>query len=145
MTTSLRTSLTSAVLSGDPLSEYQLEYFRERWKNRIHARVLRSFMDKANSENLTRADIARRLGKRPEQITRWLGAPGNWTLDTVSDLLLAMGQEPVADTIGLDRLPLSNRHYQWPTPTRASSNSDVTIAQPREFQEGGASAITVSS
>jgi hypothetical protein len=120
MTTYQKTSLISAVLSDAPLGEYEVEYFRQRWKNRMHARVLRSFLDKSSEEgNFTRADLARRLGKRPEQITRWLGAPGNWTMDTVSDLLLAMGQEPVADVMDLSELPLSNRHYERP---KGSSN-----------------------
>ena len=39
----------------------------------------------------TRADIGRALGKQPAQITRWLGSPGNWTLETFANLLLAMG------------------------------------------------------
>lgn len=44
---------------------------------------------------ITKATLARRLGKRPEIISRLLGAPGNWTLNTVSDLLFAIsGGEP---------------------------------------------------
>ena len=75
------------------LSPGTLSYFRERLRNRLHQLVLREFMRRENAGELTRADLARRLSKRPEQITRWLGAPGNWTLDTVSDLLLGMGME----------------------------------------------------
>jgi hypothetical protein len=47
------------------------------------------------NSGLSQADLARRLGKRPEIISRLLGAPGNWGLDTVSDLLFAIsGAEP---------------------------------------------------
>ena len=45
--------------------------------------------------------MARRIHKRPEQITRLLGAPGNWTLDTVSDLLLGMGFEPELSAVAI--------------------------------------------
>lgn len=87
-----RTWSTLEPSSDDALSPAQLNYFRERMRNRIHEAVLRKFL--AQSETgLTRAKLAKRLRKRPEQITRWLGAPGNWTLETVSDLLLAMNAE----------------------------------------------------
>ncbi|MDR7127080.1 hypothetical protein J2X53_003928 [Pseudorhodobacter sp. 4114] len=39
---------------------------------------------------LTKSDLAKMLNKRPEQITRWLGGPGNLTLDTLSELVFAM-------------------------------------------------------
>lgn len=38
---------------------------------------------------MSKADLARSLGKEPSQITRWLGSTGNLTLDTLSDLLFA--------------------------------------------------------
>lgn len=47
--------------------------------------------------------------KTPAQITRYLAAPGNWTIDTVSDLLLGMGGEPVLEVVAHlgDRLSIS--------------------------------------
>ena len=36
---------------------------------------------------ITKAELADRLGKGPDQINHWLATPGNWTLDTLSDLL----------------------------------------------------------
>jgi DNA-binding phage protein len=69
-----------------------IAYFQARLKNRLHELVLIEFM-KLEKRGFTKADMARRIHKKPEQITRLLGAPGNWTLDTVSDLLLAMNLE----------------------------------------------------
>lgn len=79
--------------SEEQLSAGQLGYFRARLRNAIHEAVLGKFIHEYESNGLTKARLAKRLGKRPEQITRWLAAPGNWTLETVSDLLLAMNSE----------------------------------------------------
>lgn len=68
-----------------------LSYMRERHRGNVYDLVLNEF----EKSGLTQAVIADRLGKAPEVISRWLGAPGNWTLDTVSDLLFSMsGAEP---------------------------------------------------
>ena len=68
-----------------------LGYFRARNRGRVHDLVLREF----ERAGISRATLARRLKKRPEVVTRMLGGPGNWTLDTVSDLLFAIaGGEP---------------------------------------------------
>jgi len=68
--------------------------------------VVTEFLKQEQESGLTRAEVARRIGRKPEQITRWLGAPGNWTVETVSDLLLAISKAEPA--IGLS--PLEGRH-----------------------------------
>jgi hypothetical protein len=90
MTTS-RTGFLSEILAGGKLSDATLGYFRERLRNRIHQFILRQFQH-GQQRGLTQADVARVLGRRPEQINRWLGTPGNWTLDTISDLMLAISK-----------------------------------------------------
>ena len=68
-----------------------LAYFRASLRDQFHDLVLQEFVSqKALDPDLTQAIIARRVGKRPEQINRWLGSSGNWTVDTLSDLLLAI-------------------------------------------------------
>lgn len=88
-----------SVLS-DPQSKIPpevLSYFRAWMKEKFHDLVLGEFVRrKRESPELTQVEIARRLGRRPEQVHRWLAAPGNWTLDTASDLLLAISASTAA-------------------------------------------------
>lgn len=105
VTTSHLTPLEVDILEAERLSKRTLAYFQERLRNRLHELVLLEYMEQVESSGLKKSDISERLGKDPAQITRWLGSPGNWTLNTVSDLLLAMRCEPglrvtkiVADT-----------------------------------------------
>ena len=79
---------------GQQISIGTLAYFRGRLMNRIHALVLEDFTKLENEKKITKADLARRIGREPAQITRWLGSPGNWTIETWSDLMLGMGHEP---------------------------------------------------
>jgi len=55
-------------------------------QNRFHALILHTF----KRAGVTQLTIAKRLGKEPAQINRLLAAAGNWTLNTISDLILAM-------------------------------------------------------
>lgn len=103
MTTS-QTGFLSEILAGGKVSEATLTYFRERLRNRIHQFILRQFQAHQR-RGLTQADVARLLGRRPEQINRWLGTPGNWTLDTISDLVLAISKAELEFT----EYPLENR------------------------------------
>jgi hypothetical protein len=68
-----------------------LAYMRGRNRGNIYNSVIEEF----ERSGISRAVLASRLGKAPEVISRWLGSPGNWTLDTVSDLFFAIsGGEP---------------------------------------------------
>jgi hypothetical protein len=86
-------SFLTEVHDGKPISVGKKEYFRARLKSRFHQLVVKEFL-RHEDLGLTQAELARRIGKRTEVINRLLGAPGNWTLNTVSDLLLGMGGEP---------------------------------------------------
>ena len=80
--------------SGDRVSPRALAYYHGRFRNALHDYVLKVFTRQQQELKLTRREMAHRIGKDPAQITKWLAAPGNWTLDTVSDLLIGMGIDP---------------------------------------------------
>jgi hypothetical protein len=93
MTTSQKTSFLSDILEGKKIPLGKIAFFQERLRNRLYELVVTEFLKQCEEQKLTKAELARRIGRKPEQVTRWLGAPGNWTLDTVSDLMLGMGAE----------------------------------------------------
>jgi hypothetical protein len=90
MRTSRNTSLREP--SGTSrVPEGTLAYFRTRNKHRMYSLVIGEF----KRSGISQADLARRLGKGTDVLCRWLRSPGNWTLDTLSDLLFAIsGAEP---------------------------------------------------
>lgn len=99
-----------SAISEDVIPRYWLGYFREAFREAINDQLLELYG--ATSRNgLTKKVIAQKLGRRPEQITRWLAAPNNLEVDTVSDLALAMGCVPV---FGLEKVtfnaPSQQRH-----------------------------------
>lgn len=81
------------ILTGNKITPRDIFYFRQRQKSKVFHSVLASFVELAKSKGLTKKELAKRLNKDPAQLTRWFSGPGNWTLDTISDLLLAMGAE----------------------------------------------------
>jgi hypothetical protein len=93
MNTFQATPLTTAFLSDEPLEPQHLGYLRARAQNKAHECVLAVFEDESAAHGVTKAYIARRLKKRPEVVGRCLTAPGNWTLDTLAELLGSMGYE----------------------------------------------------
>lgn len=102
MTTSKTASVWTEFDESSPVSKRALGYFRARFGNRLHQLILEEYK-KRELQGFTKSKLARRIHKRPEQITRLLSAPGNCTIDTISDLLLGLGFEP-----GLSSVPITS-------------------------------------
>lgn len=93
MTTSAKTSKTLGSSSEADHSVGKFAFEREYFRNLVFQEILLAF-EEASSGGLTKAELARRLKRAPEQITRWLSSPGNLEVDTISDLFVAMGAKP---------------------------------------------------
>jgi hypothetical protein len=102
MTISQTPDLFKEILSDKPISTGILSYFRTRLRLTLHSLILDGFLQQ---KHLTKAGLARRIGRKPEVINRLLANPGNWTVDTISDLLLAIGAE-----LHLTLVPLLPQH-----------------------------------
>jgi transcriptional regulator with XRE-family HTH domain len=77
----------------EEVTDRDLFYYRQRSKNRLFEALTSFFAEEAEGRGITKRDIAESLHRDPAQITRWLTAPSNLTLDTISDLLLSLGAE----------------------------------------------------
>ena len=97
--------------SDEPLPPRMIFYHRERLRNRIFDCVVKALAERAAAGVATRALIARRLGKDPAQVTRWLSGPSNWTIDTISDLMAALNVELVLEQRRYEELTMPNYHH----------------------------------
>ncbi|HXW24198.1 MAG TPA: hypothetical protein VEK73_05585 [Xanthobacteraceae bacterium] len=123
MNTSHTTFALSEPTGRDLIPPGVLEYFQTRNRMRVFSLVQREFDD----SGITKAELADRLGKGPDRISHLLGAPGNWTLDTVSDLLFAISGAEIEYRIGYPlRRPARNMTapewlYQEPVQIKLAS------------------------
>ena len=86
MNTFLTTSRLSKPQGRKRISDANLAYLQTRNRLRLFSLVNEEFQ----KSGLSQADLAARLGKGTDRICKLLGAPGNWTLDTASDLIFAI-------------------------------------------------------
>ena len=86
MPTTLKRRRLSKPKRGEKSALFDLAFVRSRNRNKAHSLLLEEF----EKSELSKDDLAKMLGRRPEQITRWLSGPGNLTLDTMSDLIFAI-------------------------------------------------------
>ncbi|MHC4705586.1 MAG: hypothetical protein ACYS8I_00670 [Planctomycetota bacterium] len=77
------------------ISQREIRFSRRLLRNQVYTELLGLFAEKAESEGLTKSRIAALLDRDPSQITRWFAEPSNLELDTISDLLIAIGGEMV--------------------------------------------------
>jgi hypothetical protein len=121
---------------GPPIPEAKRVFFQERFRGRFFEFLVERFL-LAQTRGLTKAKLARRIGKPPEVVNRWLGAPSNLTLDSVSDLLLGISaEEPEMSGLSLlNRSPVNYSHLN-------DVGSAMSEPKPRNNpQEGAGSSL----
>lgn len=103
-------------------------YLRARTQHRIHSLVLGEF----EKSGMSKADLARRTGRKPEVISRVLGQPGNWTLNTISDLLFALTG---AELSNIPEYPLEASRRNLREPEWAQKTSSAALFHTRVEKE----------
>ena len=104
---SSRTSSPDDLKRSTPLSLNTRDYFRARLRNRLYNYIVQLYLEREKDGTLNQRALAARIRRRPEVVNRLLMAPGNWTLDTVSDLLLGIGpaELDMSSSSVVDRAP----------------------------------------
>lgn len=107
-----------------PQKRRDVAYYRQRQKNRVFTELVRFFAEEAERHGITKKDLANALSKDPAQISRWLSAPSNFELDTLSDILLALGAEMDHKIVRFkDRLQPNFVHPLLPNTQAPSKNA----------------------
>jgi hypothetical protein len=125
MSYSQKKSVLHEIEGEEAISRGTMAYLCERVRNNFYHYVMSRFRE-AEAEGLTKAELARRIGKTPDRINHILGAPGNWTLDTATELLVGVCREELT--------PYSTSYSGRPkrnirAPGRASRSTRNVIAQ----------------
>lgn len=97
----------------EPIPPGVLQYLQTR--NRMHLFTL--VQKEFDRSGITQAELADRLGKGTDVVCRFFGAPGNWTLDTVSDYLWAISGAEIEYriTYPLEKAARNDTQPQWLT------------------------------
>src|SRR5208282_4731873 len=95
--------------------ETTFDYIRTRNRMNIFSIVQKEF----RKSGISQVELAARMGKRADRVCRLLGAPGNWTADTASDLVFAISGGVVAYSVSypLDAPPRNRVKPEWSEPT----------------------------
>ena len=122
MITSQKTAFLSEIEGSEPISDRSWAYLTERARNNLYDYVIRKFLA-AEATGLKRADLARRIGWSASDLSHKLGAPGNWTIGTVTKLLVGICKEELKpDSVSFLTRPSVNY-------TQADILAGITAAQ----------------
>jgi transcriptional regulator with XRE-family HTH domain len=85
-------------LNGDaPLSPGTRAFLGARTRNAVFSFVHEKLRE-AKARGLTQAKLAERIGKDPGRLSNTLSSPGNWTIDTIAELLFGICRTELVPT-----------------------------------------------
>jgi len=126
--------------TGDErIADADLAYFAARNRRKIYSAVIKEFKE----SGLSQMQLAKRLGKRPEVICRWLSGPGNWGLDTVSFLLFGLSGGELSYHV-VHPLRQSPRNYKEPEWLNKSASANTETGTVVNVNISGAASTTQS-
>ena len=139
MSTSKTTSFLSEIAEGKPIPPAKLAFFQARLRHNLYDFIVNKFVEMERAEGLTKAELARRIGCEPALITRRLGAPGNWTLDTISDLLIGIAGEEL-EPQSKSVLGRAKRNYDGREWREVAIDEPDTLKEPKSRRPSSAAA-----
>jgi transcriptional regulator with XRE-family HTH domain len=89
MTTSRFQLFLSDVVEAQTLPENAFVYFRGKLQNDVHVLILKAFL----RSGLNQKQLANRIGKSTSVVNRWIGATGNWELNSIAEFLAGMNAQ----------------------------------------------------
>lgn len=92
---------------NEPLPTRIRAYYKQRFQQKTFAKLAKAFAERAEEFGVTKSCIAAMIDRDKAQVNRLLAHPSNMTLDTFSELALALNYEP---TIILEDLSEETRH-----------------------------------
>ena len=123
---------------GERISPDTRDYLRARAKRHAYDLVMREL----KKSGITRAELARRLGKGADRVSKMLGGPSNWTIITLSDLLFAInaGVPKYEIDYPLDKKPRNfgpRQQYEWRKEKEGTNTSggNLTLAKPFKLSD----------
>lgn len=132
--TTYQTTFLSEPTDDKRILPETLAYMRSRAKRRAYDLVIKEF----KKSGLTKAQLARRLGKGADRISKMLGGPNNWTIETVSDLLFAISAGEMAyrveHPLTLNQMPKSIQDLNKVEISFAGNNSETSREGSKFFE-----------
>lgn len=110
--TSSQEQYRESIGRSEPIPVRLRAYYKQRFQQKAFARLAKAFAERAEEFDLTKSGIAVLVDRDKAQINRLFAHPSNMTLDTYSELALALNFEP---TLLLEDLNEDPRHnYSHP-------------------------------
>lgn len=110
----MNTSQTTGLVKPSGTTHIPLgtfNYMRVRNRQRFYTHLINKFEE----SGLKNSDLAKRMGRPPEVVSRWLSSPKNMRLDTISDILFAIdgGELIYENEYPLDKAPRNSNKPEW--------------------------------